>query len=161
MTCVSTPMASRSASRFSSPRRATTSASCFSLSAFVSALVKRARGLACGSRCGFTSSAARGTPTCEWKSTVRLLGLISRPGRPGLRAVEASYLFHCAMFSSSPSGATCPDVGTRALLKTFHTGAGAVLILLGRATTNPAGTYQHTTAEDRHGTLAEKHVVPL
>src|SRR5262249_40819979 len=48
-----------------------------------------------------------------------------------------------------------------ALLETFHTCAGAVLILLGRATTNPAGAYQHTTAEDRHGTLAEKHVVAL
>ena len=27
-----------------------------------------------------------------------LFGLTSRPGRPGLRAVEASYLFHCATF---------------------------------------------------------------
>jgi hypothetical protein len=46
-------------------------------------------------------------------------------------------------------------------LETFHPCAGAVLILLSGATANPAGAYEHTAAEDRHGTLAEKHMIAL
>ena len=47
------------------------------------------------------------------------------------------------------------------LLETFHPRAGAVLILLSRTSTNTAGTYEHAATEDRHCTLAEKHMVAL
>src|SRR5215510_12391573 len=64
-----------------------------------------------------------------------------------------------------PGGAdanrTCKTWAALALLEAFHPSAGAVFIFLGRAATNPASAYQHTAAEDRHGTLAEKHVVTL
>src|SRR5262249_16079768 len=47
-----------------------------------------------------------------------------------------------------------------ALLETFHTCAGAVLILLGRATTNRAGAYPHTTADHPHRTARKTCTAP-
>ena len=47
------------------------------------------------------------------------------------------------------------------LLETFNPCAGAVLIFLSRATTNPAGADERAAAKDRHRTLPEKHVVAL
>src|SRR5262249_60794450 len=42
------------------------------------------------------------------------------------------------------------------LAEAFDACARAILILLGRATANPARTDEDATAEDRHSTLAEK-----
>src|SRR5262249_40573118 len=75
--------------------RGRTSASCFWASALVSALEKCASGIVDMSRCGLTKAVACGMATCEWISMVVLLGLISRPGLPCLRAAVAAYLFHC------------------------------------------------------------------
>jgi hypothetical protein len=47
------------------------------------------------------------------------------------------------------------------LAEAFDACARAILILLGRATANPARTDEDAAAEDRHSTLAEKHVVAL
>ena len=49
--------------------------------------------------------------------------------------------------------------GKARLAEAFDACARAILILLGRATANPARTDEDATAEDRHSTLAEKHVV--
>src|SRR5713226_6427356 len=79
--------------------RARMSASCFWLSALVSALAKCASGIVAMSRCGLAKAPACGIATCEWMSMVVLFGLISRPGLPCLRAAVRSYLFHCVVIS--------------------------------------------------------------
>ena len=48
-----------------------------------------------------------------------------------------------------------------ALLEAFYPCASAVFILLSRATTNPARAYEHAATENRHRTLAKKHVIAL
>src|SRR5713101_5788539 len=79
--------------------RARMSASCFWLSALVSALAKCASGIVAMSRCGLAKAPACGMATCEWMSMVVLFGLISRPGLPCLRAAVRSYLFHCVVIA--------------------------------------------------------------
>jgi hypothetical protein len=47
------------------------------------------------------------------------------------------------------------------VLQPPNTSAGTIFILLGSATTNPAGTFNHTIADDRHCALAGNHVPAL
>src|SRR4051812_14177729 len=102
MSCRSRPMASRSASRSSRlVIRVLRSPSCLALTACVSGDWKCTSGTVARSRCGATSCAARGTPTCEWMSRVRLPGLVSRPGRSCARAEVASYLFQTFVIGRS------------------------------------------------------------
>ncbi len=101
-------MASRSRSRSSVPvMRARMSSSCFWFTARVASSAKWNSGMRSMSRCGLTKAPACGIATWEWMSIVVLLGLISRPGLPCLRAAVASYLFQgvvIAGFESSVSG---------------------------------------------------------
>src|SRR5882757_5833758 len=78
------------------------SASCLAFSALVSALAKCASGMVLKSICGRANWWARGTDTWEWVSTVMLLGRVSRPGLPRLRAAVGSYLFHKSAIGTCP-----------------------------------------------------------